>query len=183
MNHPAELWTPRLDGATSTALGRFSALCAQRSGRRFDTYDDLWAWSVTDGLEDCWQAVWDFFGVEASSPFEQVLDARVMPGARWFQGARLNYAEHVLRAGVDRPGDIAVVAVSQSRARCSLTWRELDAEVRSVRAGLERLGVGRGDRVVAYMPNIPETIVAFLATASLGAICGGRFRYGYRALP
>ena len=170
MNDPAELWAPRPDAATSTALGKFSAFCAQRAGRRFDTYDELWTWSVTDGLEDCWQAVWDFFGVASTSSFEQVLDDRVMPGARWFQGARLNYAEHVLRSGIDRPDDIAVVALSQSRPRRSLTWRELDAEVRSVRAGLERLGVGRGDRVVAYMPNIPETIVAFLATASLGAI-------------
>src|SRR5690606_3478086 len=114
--------------------------------------------------------VWDFFEVIASVPYEQVLDRRVMPGARWFDGARVSYAEHALRAAAHRPGDVAIVARSQTRDRVELTWGELADQVARARAGLRRLGVGVGDRVAAYSPNIPETIVGFLAASSLGAI-------------
>src|SRR5690348_11516578 len=93
-----------------------------------------------------------------------------MPGARWFPGATLNYAEHALTAGATRPDDVAVIARSQTRAPEELTWSEMADAVARCRAGLVRLGVGPGDRVAAYLPNIPETAIAFLATASLGAI-------------
>src|SRR5690606_7761057 len=165
---PRTLWTPPADAVTTTRLGQFMTFCEQRHERRFDGYDDLWRWSIGDGLEDMWAAVWDFFDVRASHPYERVLDARSMPGARWFEGARLNYAAHALRDGA---GDaVALVGVSQSRDRIELTWDELRDQVGRVRAGLVRLGVGEGDRVAAYLPNIPETIVAFLAASSLGAI-------------
>ena len=119
-------------------------------------------------LEGFWGAVWDFFGVRAHAPYERVLGAREMPGAEWFPGARLNYAEHAL--GTDEDTDrVAVVARSQTREPIELTFGELREQVARARAGLRRLGVGPGDRVVAYLPNIPETLVAFLATASLGA--------------
>jgi acetoacetyl-CoA synthetase len=144
-------------------------LCESRSGLRFDDYEQLRLWSIGDGLEDCWAAVWDFFEVEATSPYDRVIDARVMPGATWFGGARLNYAEHTMRAARHRGDDLALVAVSQSRARVELTWDELVDQVARVRSALQALGVVAGDRVAAYLPNIPETIVAFLATASLGA--------------
>ena len=93
-----------------------------------------------------------------------------MPGARWFPGATLNYAEHALAAAATSPADVAVIGRSQTRDRVELTWAELADQVARCRAGLVRLGVGRGDRVAAYLPNIPETLVAFLASASLGAI-------------
>jgi acetoacetyl-CoA synthetase len=163
------LWSPADDAPTATNLGRFLTYCEERSGRTFGSYDELWAWSVGDGLEQCWAAIWDYFEVLASRPYERVLDARVMPGARWFEGARLNYAEHALRAAAGRLDEVAVVGVSQTRDRVELAWSELTDEVARARRGLQELGVAAGDRVAAYLPNIPETIVAFLAACSLGA--------------
>lgn len=168
-NHPPILWSPPADALSSTRLGEFQTFCEQRTGRRFADYDELWEWSIGTGLEECWAAVWDFFRVVSSQPYDRVLDGRVMPGARWFPGASLNYAEHVLRSGAGRPGEVAIVARSQSRDRIELTWADLTEQVGRARAGLQRLGVGEGDRVAAYLPNIPETIVAFLAACSLGA--------------
>ena len=141
----------------------------------FDAYDDLWRWSVTD-LEAFWGSVWEFFDVRASEPYERVLASRAMPGVRWFPGVWLNYAEQALRWRDDRP---AVVFRSESGLRGSnavdgegsqLTHRELFEQVAAVAAALRQLGVSRGDRVAAYAPNIPQTLVMFLATASLGAI-------------
>ena len=169
MPTPPVLWSPPADARTSTRLGEFTTFCEARAGRTFGDYDALWDWSIGDGLESCWAAVWDFFGVRASVPYSEVLAERVMPGARWFTGARLSYAEHALRAATERPDDIAVVGVSQTRERVALTWAELADRVARARAGLRRLGVAEGDRVAAYLPNIPETVVAFLAAGSLGA--------------
>lgn len=166
---PAVLWSPADDARTSTRLGRFLTFCEDRSGRTFDDYDELWRWSVGDGLEECWAAIWDFFEIEADEPYRKVLDRRVMPGADWFAGARLNYARQILRWADDDPDRVAIVGCSQSRDRIETTWGELAEQVARARRGLERLGVGEGDRVAAYLPNVPETIVAFLATASLGA--------------
>ena len=169
MTTPPVLWTPPTDARTSTRLGEFTTFCETRTGHSFADYSALWEWSIGDGLEDCWAAIWDFFEVRASEPYDRVLDRRVMPGAKWFDGARLNYAEHALRSRRGRGGETAIVAVSQSRARMTLTWDELAEQTGRARAGLQRLGVGEGDRVAAYLPNIPETIVAFLAACSLGA--------------
>src|SRR6185312_11003491 len=116
-----------------------------------------------------WGSLWDFFEVKAAKPYERVLASDAMPGAVWFPGAELNYAEHAL-GREDDLGTVAVLARSQTRDPFELTFGELREQVARARAGLQRLGVGRGDRVVAYLPNIPETLVAFLATASLGAI-------------
>jgi acetoacetyl-CoA synthetase len=166
---PQVLWTPPFDARSSTRLGQFLTFCESRSGLRFADYDSLWEWSIGDGLEACWAAIWEFFDVSASRPYDRIIDRRVMPGAHWFEGARLNYAEHVLGEGESRADEIAIVAVSQSRPRSQLTWGELVDQVTRARVGLQRLGVGEGDRVAAYLPNIPETIVAFLAACSLGA--------------
>ena len=132
------------------------------------SWDDLQAWSVRE-LEDFWASVWDYFAVKAHTPHEQVLESRVMPGTRWFPGATLNYAEHCFGEAEDADR-VAVVAHSQTREPVELTFAELADDVRRVRAGLRRLGVERGDRVAAFLPNCPETLVAFLATASLGAV-------------
>ncbi len=141
-------------------------LTEHRSGRRFVDYDELWRWSVDD-LEGFWAAVWEYFDVQASAPYTQVLSERVMPGVRWFDGARLNYAEHALRYTGERP---AVIGRSQTVEPIVWSRDELRDQVARVRAGLQRLGVGRGDRVAAYLPNVPQTVAAFLAAASLGAI-------------
>jgi len=150
------LWSPPLLG--TSAIERFAAR------RGFADYASLWRWSVED-LEGFWSSLWEFCDVRASVPYERVLSSRDMPGARWFEGARLSYAEHALRGS----GSAALVGVSQTRDRIELSWDELRSQVARCRAGLQRLGVGRGDRVAAYLPNIPETVVAFLAAASLGA--------------
>ena len=163
------LWTPPADVRQTTEIGRFLNWLRDERGRDLAGYDELWRWSVDD-LEGFWGAVWDFFDVRPGAPYERVLAKSEMPGAQWFAGARLNYAEHLLRAADDDPGAAAVVARSQTRDPIELTFGELREQVARARAGLRALGVGPGDRVVAYLPNIPETLVAFLATASLGAI-------------
>jgi acetoacetyl-CoA synthetase len=161
------LWTPPADVRTTTQVGRFMDFVAGR-GVALEDYDAALRWSFAD-LEGFWGAIWDFFGVRAHTPYDRVLSAPVLPGARWFEGATLNYAEHMV--GTDEDTDrVAIVARSQSRDPFEVTFGELRDQVARARAGLERLGVGPGDRVVAYLPNIPETLVAFLATASLGAV-------------
>lgn len=160
------LWEPPADAWATTRMGRFLTTCGERHDRRFADYADAWRWSVEE-LESFWTEVVDQLGVRFETPAEQVLADASMPGAVWFPGARLNYAEHALR----RRGDgEAVVARSQTRPDTSLTHDELADQVARAAAGLRRLGVGPGDRVVAYLPNVPETIVAFLACASIGAI-------------
>jgi acetoacetyl-CoA synthetase len=134
--------------------------------RGFATYDALWRWSVED-LEGFWAAIWDEFAVGGG--YDAVLGSRSMPGAQWFPGAQVNYAERMMR---DRDGaQVAIVHRSELRPETAeVSWAQLREDVARCAAGLRRLGVGSGDRVVAYVPNIPEAIVAFLATASIGAI-------------
>ena len=152
------LWSPQADAWSSTAMGRY----ARSVG--FDSYDALWQWSVDD-LAGFWASMWSHFEIPGS--YDDVVRHPEMPGTVWFPGARLNYAERAL--ATTGPG-IAVVARSQTRDGRELSWDELRDLVARCRAGLVRLGVQRGDRVVAYLPNAPEALVAFLATASLGAV-------------
>ncbi|HUF99451.1 MAG TPA: acetoacetate--CoA ligase [Ilumatobacter sp.] len=168
------LWEPSSDARATTRLGAFMDLCEQRSGRAFADYSELWEWSVGDGLTEMWAAVWEYFDVVSDTPYSDVLqpgaDGSMLPGAQWFVGSRVNYAAQALRWAGERGEATAVVGLSQSRGRQELTWAELAEQVGAARRGLVELGVGEGDRVAAYLPNLPETIVAFLATASLGAI-------------
>ncbi|MEA2332899.1 MAG: acetoacetyl-CoA synthetase [Thermoleophilaceae bacterium] len=162
------MWTPPADVRETSQLGRFLDFVHDTRGRDLPGYDELFEWSVSD-LEGFWGSVWDFFGVRAHTPHERVLGSSAMPGAEWFTGARLNYAEHMVGADEDL-ADVAVMAISQTRGPFELTFGDLREQVAAARAGLQRLGVGPGDRVVAYLPNIPETLIAFLAAASLGAV-------------
>jgi acetoacetyl-CoA synthetase len=162
------LWEPTAQDRERAEMTRFMHWAGERSGRTFVDYGGLWEWSVSE-VEEFWAAVWEYCGVRASRPYERVLDSRQMPGARWFQGAELNYAENMLMRERD-PHAVAVLHASELRELDWLTWAQLTAQVADVAAGLRALGVGRGDRVVAYMPNIPETLVALLAVASIGAI-------------
>jgi acetoacetyl-CoA synthetase len=165
---PGPLWEPSAADLERAEMTRFMRWAGERRGRPFTDYGELWRWSV-DEIEDFWAAIWEFCGVRASRPYERVLDSRQMPGARWFAGAELNYAENMLLRDRD-PGAVAVLHASELRALDSLTWGELSERVAAAAGGLRALGVRRGDRVVAYMPNIPETLIAFLAVASIGAI-------------
>jgi acetoacetyl-CoA synthetase len=162
------LWTPTAELREESELGRYLRWLRSERGLDFDGYDELWRWSVED-LEGFWGSLWDFFEIRAHVPYERVLGSHAMPGAEWFPGARLNYAEHMLGRDEDA-GRVAVIARSQTREPLELTFGELREQVARAQAGLRRLGVGPGDRVVAYLPNIPETLVAFLAAASLGAV-------------
>jgi acetoacetyl-CoA synthetase len=165
---PTLLWEPTERDREHAELTRFMRWAGERHGLRFADYAELWAWSVRE-TEQFWADIWEFCGVRASQPYERVLDTHDMPGAHWFAGAQLNYAENLLSRDRD-PDEVAVLHASELHELGTLTWGELTAQVAAVAAGLRALGVGRGDRVVAYMPNIAETLVAFLAVASIGAI-------------
>jgi acetoacetyl-CoA synthetase len=162
------LWTPSAEMRESSELARFMRWAGERHGRSFASYEELWEWSVAE-LEEFWADVWEFCGVRASKPYREVLHSHEMPGTSWFAGAELNYAENLLLADRD-PDGVAVLHTSELRELEQITWGELSDQVAAVAGGLRSLGVTRGDRVVAYMPNIPETLIAFLAVASIGAI-------------
>ena len=164
---PEKLWEPPAELVERARMTEYMRWLTVERGLDLDGYDDLWRWSVED-LEGFWSSIWDFFEVQADGGYGRVLGSRTMPGAEWFAGSRLNYAEHVF-AGKDET-EVAILHASELRELEQLSWGELRAQVAAVAAGLRELGVERGDRVVAYMPNIPEAIVAFLATASIGAV-------------
>lgn len=161
------LWTPSADRVADAGITHFMQWLAAQRGLEFADYDALHAWSVRD-LAGFWQAVWDYFEIKSSAPHTAVLARADMPGAEWFPGARLNYAEHMLRHA--RPGETALHYASERESLRHMAWDELVDKVARVAAQLKTFGVGPGDRVVAFMPNIPETLIAFLATASLGAV-------------
>ena len=161
------LWEPSAELVEHSRMTGFMRWLERERGLSFDGYAELWAWSVDD-LDGFWSAIWEFFEVRADGDPSPVLGAREMPGAEWFPNARLNYAEHVF-AGKDDAA-VAILHASELRELSELTWGDLRRQVAASAAGLRGLGVGRGDRVVAYVPNVPEAIVAFLATASIGAV-------------
>jgi acetoacetyl-CoA synthetase len=163
------IWRPDPGAAADSGIARFGRFVTGRTGAEFAEYLDLWRWSVGH-LPEFWGAVWDFFGIEADGGHEVVLADAAMPGARWFPGTRLNYAEHALRR---RPGDddvVAVTAVREDGTAAQTTWAQLRAQVAALAQWLRDAGVRRGDRVVGYLPDSVPTLVAFLATASIGAI-------------
>jgi acetoacetyl-CoA synthetase len=156
---PPVLWTPPDSLLERCELG------AYRRERGFDTYDELWRWSVTEP-EAFWGSIWDRYGLGERG--ETVLAATEMPGAQWFPGTLVNYAERAF-SGRD-PEALAIIAGGEDREDAHITWGELEEQTRRIAAGLKALGVAKGDRVVAYLPNIPETVAGFLAAASLGAV-------------
>jgi len=163
---PPVLWTPDEARVERAAITRYARWLAETRGVETGGYDELWRWSVSD-IEAFWASVWAFFDVQASQPYERVLGSRAMPGAEWFPGARLNYAEHVFRAR--DPAAVAVTHASELRPLVQTTWADLHHETRRFAAALRRAGVGPGDCVVGYLPNIVEAVVAFHACAGLGA--------------
>ena len=161
------LWVPSAAFQAQSNMRTYMAWLERERGLRFDDYDALWRWSV-DQLEDFWASLWRYFAIESSAPYSQVLTSHTMPGARWFGGAQLNYAEHVFRnATTDNP---ALIVASEREPASAIAWAELEQQVASIATALRAMGVGQGDRVVAYVPNTLHALVAFLATASLGAI-------------
>ena len=168
------LWTPSPSRVERAQLTHYLGWLKER-GRRFDSYAALWQWSIDD-LEGFWGSLWEYFDIRASKPYERVLGSSSMPGAEWFPGARLNYAEHALRH--ERAGADALLFLSERRALSAMSWTDLGSRVRKLATHLRRMGLGKGDRVVAYLPNSPEAVIAMLATVSVGAIwasCGPDF--------
>ncbi|WP_367132068.1 MULTISPECIES: acetoacetate--CoA ligase [Streptomyces] len=175
---PEPLWSPGPERIARAQVTRFQQWAAERHGAPAAvpgdpaaSYAALHRWSV-DELETFWQAFTEWSGVRFSHPCERVLADPAMPGARWFPGATLNYAEHALRAAEDpaRAGEPALLAVDETHDPRPVTWAELRRQVGSLAAGLRRLGVRPGDRVSGYLPNIPQAVVAFLATAAVGGV-------------
>lgn len=163
----AILWEPSESVRQASPMTRYMRWLEEHNGTHFDSYDALWEWSVAH-LEDFWESIWQFFGLASTSPYTAVLESHQMPGARWFPGTRLNYAEQVFRhASSERP---ALIFRSERQPLTEVSWEELRRSVASVAGALRAMEVQPGDRVVGYMPNIPATLIAFLACASLGAV-------------
>ncbi|WP_068402975.1 acetoacetate--CoA ligase [Kribbia dieselivorans] len=163
---PTPLWSPSPDYLRSANITRFSEFAAPRAGRDLSDYAALWQWSVDD-LAGFWSAVWDWFGLDRLSSYEQVLTTEQMPGAQWFTGASLNYAEYLLAQGAD--DEVAILGIDEAGPGETLTRAELRRRVAALAAHLSGRGIGPGDVVAGYLPNTPEAVIAFLATASLGA--------------
>ena len=167
----APIWIPDATAAEGLAIERFAARVSSATGRSFASYAELWAWSVED-LEGFWDAVWKFFDVRADGRPSAVLAEEAMPGASWFPGARLNYAEHVLRHADDpvMADHVAVTSVAEDGFTSTLTWSQLGDQVAALAQWLRTSGVQPGVRVVGYLPNSVPALIAFLATASVGAV-------------
>jgi acetoacetyl-CoA synthetase len=163
------LWEPSSDLIERSRITLYMRWLAETRGKRFADYDDLWRWSVDD-LEGFWGSLWEYFEVIAHRPYTHVLAPSVtgnrVEGARWFQGAELNYAEHCLRRRDDHP---AIIAAHESGSMTTITYAELSERTAEIAAGLRALGVGKGDSVVAFLPNNVEAVAATLAAASIGA--------------
>ncbi|AJE86921.1 acetoacetyl-CoA synthetase [Streptomyces albus] len=167
---PAPLWNPSQEFIDSAQITRFQAWAAEHHGAPADGgYPALHRWSV-EHLDTFWGAVVEWFDVRFTTPYTQVLGERAMPGAQWFTGGRLNYAEHALRAADSRGEEPALLAVDESQQPVPVSWSELRRQVGSLSAELRALGVRPGDRVSGYLPNIPQAVIAFLATAAVGAV-------------
>lgn len=163
----ALLWQPSLDTISEANITKFINWLSQEKGLHFNDYDALWEWSVTE-IDKFWQALWQYFNIVASAEPTSILIDRGMPDVTWFEGARLNWAENVLaKASETRP---FLLYRTEQGPTVEMSWQEVKSQVTALQHTLQQLGVKKGDRVVAYLPNIPEAIVGVLATASLGAI-------------
>jgi acetoacetyl-CoA synthetase len=174
------LWEPSEEFKENANITRYMEWLEREKGLSFDDYSELWEWSVNE-LEEFWASIWEYFEVQASRPYEKVLNSREMPGTEWFVGSELNYAEHVFRHADERPDEPAVLHQSELRPLSELTWRGLQSKVGAMAVALKSLGVERGDRVAAFIPNVPEALIAFLASASIGAVwssCSPDFGFG-----
>ncbi|RVU14787.1 acetoacetate--CoA ligase [Streptomyces antnestii] len=170
--NPTPLWKPDQEFIAAAEITRFQAWAAEHHGAPADGgYEALHHWSVTD-LEAFWKAVAEWFDIRFTTPYARVLGDRSMPGAQWFPGATLNYAEHALRTATDpaRADTPAILHVDETHEPRPVTWAELRRQVGSLAAELRALGVRPGDRISGYLPNIPEAIVALLATAAVGGV-------------
>ncbi|MCB0062954.1 MAG: AMP-binding protein, partial [Caldilineaceae bacterium] len=161
------LWTPSREAIANANFTKYMNWLREQHGLAFSTYRDLWQWSVT-ALDAFWGSWWEYMGVVSSQPYSVVLAERAMPGAKWFVGAQLNYAENIFARHTNaRP---ALLYQSETTPLTAISWQTLYDQTAKLAHTLRELGVQRGDRVVAYLPNLPAAIIGLLATASIGAI-------------
>ncbi|MBI6630047.1 acetoacetate--CoA ligase [Pontibaca salina] len=163
------LWTPSASRAEASLMAEFLRWLSAERGLTFSDYNALWEWSISD-LDGFWSAIWAFFKLESSTPYTGILSEERMPGAVWFPGARLNFAQHMLRQVRDTPKGTALIVQSETFGHKKITWEGLTKQVASVAAQFRAMGVVQGDRVAAILPNTETAVIAFLATASIGAI-------------
>lgn len=149
-------------------MAAFERFVGETRDLTFEDYNAMWRWSISD-LEGFWATIWDFFDIRASTPYSRILADRSMPGAKWCPDATLNYADNILRHAEGREDHPAIISQSETLGRNELSWGELRGQVASVASHLRGMGVGQGDRVVAVLPNTEAALIAFLATASIGA--------------
>ncbi len=168
-NHrpPAKLWSPSEAFIQNSNLKKYLDWLEKEWNLSFDNYAGLWQWSI-DFPDKFWESLWQYFKIIAHSPYDEVLTTNKMPGAKWFTGSTLNYAEHIFRAASDQHP--AIIFSSEKEDYVEFSWEELRSQVASMAAFLREAGVAKGDRVAAFLPNIPEASIAFLAACSIGAI-------------
>lgn len=169
MPEQALLWEPGTAARENARITAYMDWLARDRGRHFSSYGELWRWSVTD-LEEFWESLWAYFDIAGERGWGSVTEGDAMPGVRWFPASRVNYAREALRHARTRPDDTAVIACSEGGVETSLTYEQLASATARTAEGLRQLGVERGDRVAAYLPNTAEALIALLATASLGAV-------------
>jgi acetoacetyl-CoA synthetase len=161
------LWEPTDKQIEKANITKYIYWLKSHKNLNFSNYQSLWQWSV-DHIESFWASIWEYFQIQSKNPYETVLTTHTMPGAKWFPDSLINYTEHIFKDRIDN--DIAIIHSSENRKKTEVTWKKLYKDTAQVQQTLKSLGVVKGDRVVAYMPNIYETVVCFLASASLGAI-------------
>jgi len=165
-HHQKILWKPQTCFINNSNLKQFELWLQKEKGVNFNNYEELWQWSI-DEIEDFWENIAQYFGVVFHTPYQQVLDTREMPGAKWFEGATLNYAEHIFRQqSSERP---ALIFQNELEKR-TISWEELSGQVKAIQQFLQKQGIQKGDCVAGYLPNIPEAVACFLAVNSLGAV-------------
>ena len=162
-----KLWEGSDEFKANSHLKSYIKWLEENQGLNFENYHSLWKWSVTN-IETFWQSIWQYFKVNSHTPYNSILSSSVMPGCKWFEGATLNYAEHIFRNA--NPEVPAIIFGNELGVHQEISWDELKNKVAAMAAYLKSLGVSKGDRVVAFLPNVPEATIAFLAVNSLGAI-------------
>ena len=167
MDTPDVLWIPSVTFKSESNLGKYMDWLAENHFGDHLDYNSLWEWSVKEPSE-FWESIWDYFEVTSDSPYHVVCSNEPMPNTRWFDGARLNFAEHIFRKSNDE--HLAILSMDESGTSREINWKELKANSASIRHTMKKAGLHAGDRVAAYIPNIPEATMAMLATVSLGAI-------------
>ncbi|MBU8565229.1 acetoacetate--CoA ligase [Virgibacillus pantothenticus] len=162
------LWEPSEERKTTAKINSYIKWLGEHKNMHFQDYHALWDWSVHE-IEAFWASIWDYFDLQAEEGYQTILSSHHMPGAKWFPEATVNYTEHIFRnrATSNQP---AIIHTSENRKIKTVSWRQLYQDTAAMQQVLKRLGIQKGDRVVAYLPNIYEAVVAFLATASVGAI-------------